>query len=165
MLYRYDRDAAAARSTRSERPRIRKRDHAAPHLEDRLDALLLLDGPQARLLALPLDLLQDRLTLPELLLYFFFALRVADRRFLGDARLGLDAHGLEFFGDLALLLRDGAHRLEFFRHCLRSPRLHFLFLRLDLRGSMPVSLRVDGVWERRRALHAVDATLSSLLAE
>ena len=108
------------------------------HLEDRLDPLLLLDGLEPRLLALPLDLLEDGLGLPELLLDLALALRVPDSGFSGDARLRLESHGFEFFGDLPFLLGDGAHRLKFFRHRLRAPRLHLLFFRLDLRGRRPV---------------------------
>ena len=77
--------------------------------------------------------LRSRLRLLQLFCDFFLALRISQSGFLGDARFRLDAHGLQLLGDLALLLRDGAHGLEFFRHCLGSPSLHLLLLRLDLR--------------------------------
>ena len=105
------------------------------HLQDGLDALLFFDGLEPRLLALPLDLLEDGLGLLELLLDLALALRVPNSGFSGDARLRLESHGLQLLGDLPFLLGDGAHRLKFFGYRLRAPRLHLLLLRLDLRWS------------------------------
>ena len=102
------------------------------HLQDGLDALLLLDRFQPRLLALALDLLEDGLGLLELLLDLALALRVPNSGFSGDARLRLESHGLQLLGDLPFLLGDSSHGLKFFGYRLRAPRLHLLFFGLDL---------------------------------